>query len=128
MTQDEVFGPLVMVGYGGTYTELIGDRSFRLTPLSRADAAAALGDLRTAPLLSGYRSAPRLDVAAVERLLVCLGRLADDVPEIAEIDLNPVIVHEHGVSVVDAKVRLRPLPQAPDPDLRNMRPPAGEGS
>ncbi|WP_406032120.1 bifunctional GNAT family N-acetyltransferase/acetate--CoA ligase family protein [Nocardioides sp. NBC_00163] len=126
--QDEVFGPLVMVGYGGTYTELIDDRSFRLTPLSRADAAAALGELRTAPLLSGYRGAPRLDTAAVERLLVCLGRLADDVPEVAEIDLNPVIVHERGVSVVDAKVRLRPLPQAPDPDLRNMRPPAGDGS
>jgi len=128
VTQDEVFGPLVMVGYGGTYTELIGDRSFRLTPLSRADASAALSELRTAPLLSGYRGAPAVDAAAVERLLVGLGRLADDVPEVAEIDLNPVIVHERGVSVVDAKVRLRPLPQAPDPDLRNMRPPAGEGS
>ncbi|MFD4324784.1 GNAT family N-acetyltransferase [Nocardioides sp. NPDC058538] len=130
VTQDEVFGPLVMVGYGGTHTELIGDRSFRLTPLSRADAAAALAELRTAPLLSGYRGAPRLDAAAVERLLVSLGRLADDVSEVAEIDLNPVIVHERGVSVVDAKVRLRPLPLAPDPGLRNLRPPAGsaEGS
>lgn len=127
VTQDEVFGPLVMVGYGGTYTELIGDRSFRLTPLSRADAAAALSELRTAPLLSGYRGAPAVDAAAVEHLLVCLGRLADDVPEVAEVDLNPVIVHERGVSVVDAKVRLRPLPQVSDPGLRNLRPPAGAG-
>lgn len=127
VTQDKVFGPLVMVGYGGTYTELIDDRSFRLTPLSRADAAAALGELRTAPLLSGYRGAPPSDAAAVEHLLVCLGQLADDVPEVAEIDLNPVIVHERGVSVVDAKIRLRPLPPVSDPDLRNLRPPAGAG-
>lgn len=130
VTQDEVFGPLVMVGYGGTYTELIGDRSFRLTPLSRADATAALAELRTAPLLSGYRGSPRLDAAAAEHLLVCLGRLADDLPEVAEIDLNPVIVHERGVSVVDAKIRLRPSQHAPDPGLRSLRPPAraGEGS
>ncbi len=106
VTHDEVFGPLVMVGHGGTHAELIGDRSFRLTPLSRADAASALAELRTAPLLTGYRGAPPLDVAAVEHLLIRLGRLAEDIPEIAEIDLDPVIVHERGVSVVDAKVHV----------------------
>ncbi|MBG6096989.1 bifunctional acetate--CoA ligase family protein/GNAT family N-acetyltransferase [Nocardioides luteus] len=127
VTQDKVFGPLVMVGYGGVYTELIEDRSFLLTPLCRADAAAAIADLRTAPLLTGYRGAPAADAAAVEHLLVCLGRLADDLPEVAEIDLNPVIVHERGVSVVDAKVRLHPAAQAPDPDLRRLRPPIGPG-
>ncbi|WP_177191428.1 bifunctional acetate--CoA ligase family protein/GNAT family N-acetyltransferase [Nocardioides luteus] len=126
VTHDKVFGPLVMVGYGGIYTELIGDRSFRLTPLSRADAASALAELRTAPLLSGYRGAPPQDVAAVEHLLVCLGRLAEDIPEIAEIDLNPVIVHERGVSVVDAKVRLHPAVPAPDPDLRRLSAPIGQ--
>ncbi|MFE6648852.1 GNAT family N-acetyltransferase [Nocardioides sp. NPDC057772] len=125
VTQDKVFGPLVMVGYGGTYTELIEDRSFRLTPLTRADAAAAIAELRTAPLLAGYRGAPAADAAAVEHLLVCLGRLADDPPEVAEIDLNPVIVHERGVSVVDAKVRLRTPSDRPDPALRSLRPPLG---
>ena len=125
VTHDDIFGPLVMVGYGGVYTELISDRSFRLTPLSRADAASALAELRTAPLLSGYRGAPPPDVAAVEHLLVCLGRLAEDIPEIAEIDLNPVIVHERGVSVVDAKVRLHPAALVPDPDLRRLSPPIG---
>lgn len=125
VVQDPVFGPLVMVGYGGAYTELIGDRSFRLTPLNRADAAAALAELRTAPLLAGYRGAPPADAGAVEHLLVTLGRLADDFPEIAEIDLDPVIVHERGVSVVDAKVRLHPAPPATASDLRSLRPPVG---
>ncbi|MFD7072784.1 GNAT family N-acetyltransferase [Nocardioides sp. NPDC059952] len=127
VTQDALFGPLVMVGYGGAFTELIGDRSFRLTPLSHSDAAAALRDLRTAPLLWGYRGAPPADAGAVEHLLVSLGRLADDLPEVAEIDLNPLIVHERGISVVDAKVRLQPSPQASEPALRGLLPPAGAG-
>ncbi|MFD7072800.1 acetate--CoA ligase family protein [Nocardioides sp. NPDC059952] len=106
VAQDEVFGPLVTCSYGGMATELIGDRSYRLAPLSETDAASALRELRTAPLLFGHRGAPEADVAAVENLLICLGRLADDLPQVAEVDLDPVIVHEHGLAVLDAKVLL----------------------
>ncbi|SDK54085.1 Acyl-CoA synthetase (NDP forming) [Nocardioides sp. YR527] len=108
VTQDQVFGPLVMCGYGGVATELIGDRSYRLAPLSDTDAASALRELRTAPLLFGHRGAPAADVAAVENLLLSIGRLADDLPQVAEVELDPVIVHERGLSIVDAKVLITP--------------------
>src|SRR5690606_39071699 len=117
VVQDDVFGPLVMCGYGGTNTEVFADRVFRLTPLTDTDAATAVRELRSAPLLFGHRGAPPADVAAVEDLLIRLGRLADDLPQVAEVDLNPVIVHEHGIAVVDAKVRIRPFDATPNPVL-----------
>jgi acyl-CoA synthetase (NDP forming) len=130
VVQDDLFGPLVMCGYGGTDTEVIADRTFRLAPLTTLDAASAVRDLRTARLLFGHRGAPAVDVAAVEDLLVRLGRLADDLPQVAELDLNPVIVHEHGIALVDAKVRLRPCPDVPNPTLPRLRPamPTHQGS
>ncbi|WP_052694092.1 acetate--CoA ligase family protein [Nocardioides luteus] len=106
VVHDETFGPLVMCGYGGVAGELIGDRSFRLAPLTDIDAASAVRELRTSPLLFGHRGAPAVDVASVERLLIRLGQLADDLPQIDRIDLDPVIVHEHGLAVVGAEVLL----------------------
>ena len=77
--------------------------------------------LRTSPLLFGYRGSPPLDVPALEDLILRVAQLAQDVPEITEMDLNPVIVHEHGVVAVDAKVRCAPAVSAPPPELRRMR-------
>ncbi len=103
---DPGFGPLVMVAAGGVATDLLADRVFLLPPLTRHDAGRALRSLRSWPLLDGFRGTPRVDVAAIEQLIVSLGALASDVPEVAELDLNPVLVTPDGCSLVDVKVRL----------------------
>jgi acyl-CoA synthetase (NDP forming)/GNAT superfamily N-acetyltransferase len=105
---DPAFGPLVMFGLGGVASELLADRTFRILPLSQEDAAAQVRGLRAARLLFGYRGSPPVAVPALENLLLRLGRLAEDVPEIAELDLNPVLARPEGVVAVDVKVRLAP--------------------
>ena len=104
--QDPVFGPLVAVGPGGTFAELIGDASFRLAPLTDADATELVHRGKVGKLLAGFRGAPAADVAAVADLLLRVGRLADDFPEVAELDLNPVIAGPQGAVAVDARVRV----------------------
>lgn len=106
VVRDPVFGPLVMVAPGGLTTDLMADRVVLLPPLTRGDASRALRSLRSWPLLEGYRGSNRVDVAALERLVVALGVLATDVPEVAELDLNPVLVTPDGCSLLDVKVRL----------------------
>ncbi|KAA0235609.1 MAG: hypothetical protein JJLCMIEE_00520 [Acidimicrobiales bacterium] len=125
---DPSFGPLVMFGMGGVAAELLGDRAFRMLPLTDLDARALIEEIRTAPLLHGYRGAPPTDVDGLIDLLLRVGRLADDIPQLAEMDLNPVIVRPDGVTVVDVKVRVASLPEPPDLSLRRLegRPPAQE--
>jgi acetyl coenzyme A synthetase (ADP forming)-like protein len=103
--QDPVFGPLVALGPGGTLAELIGAVGFRLAPLTDADAAELVGGEKVAKLLGGFRGAPAADIGAVTDLLLRVGRLADDLPTVAELDLNPVIAGPAGCTVVDARVR-----------------------
>ncbi|GAB3975552.1 hypothetical protein GCM10029978_059970 [Actinoallomurus acanthiterrae] len=118
--QEPVFGPLVVFGLGGVATEVLGDRSARLTPLTDVDAAELIRSVRSAPLLLGYRGAPAVDTASLEETLLRLSRLADDHPQIAEVDLNPIIARPDGVVAVDARVRV--LPQRRwDPYLRRLR-------
>jgi ATP-grasp domain len=90
VVHDPLFGSLVMLGLGGVHTELLGDRALQLLPVTDLDAARMWRSPRAAPLLTGYRGAPGVDTAAVEDLLLRLGRLAEDFPEIAELDLNPI--------------------------------------
>ena len=78
-----------------------------MLPLTDADAAAMIRETRSYRLLLGFRGSPPADVEAVERLLLALGALAEAAPRIAEVDLNPVIVHQKGVSVVDARIILK---------------------
>ena len=106
VVRDPGFGPLVMVAAGGVTIDLLADRVFLLPPLSRGDALRALRSLRSWPLLDGFRGTPRVDVGALQDLVVSLGALATDVPEVAELDLNPVLVTPDGCSLVDVKVRL----------------------
>ena len=118
VVHDPSFGPLVMFGTGGTAVELFGDRSFRILPLTDLDVAELVRSVRGSPLLFGYRGSPEVDVAALQDLLLRVGRLAEDIPEIAEMDLNPVIAWPGGAVAVDAKVRLaRGGPEA-DPTVR----------
>lgn len=108
VTNDPVFGPLVAFGSGGYLVELLDDLVFRVLPLTDRDAAEMIRSTRSFRLLKGYRGSPEADIAAVEDLLLRLGALAEAVPQIAEIDLNPVIVHPKGdgITMIDARVRL----------------------
>ena len=106
VVRDPTMGPLVMVAAGGVATDLWADRAFLLPPISLADAQHAVRGLRIWPLLEGYRGGRAADVADLERLVVALGRLAVEVPEIAELDLNPVIVGASSCSIVDVRLRL----------------------
>lgn len=121
ITRDPGFGPLVMVAAGGVAEAVWADRTFLLPPISRRDAARALRSLRIWPLLDGYRGAPPVDVAHIEDLLCSLGRLAREVPEVAELDLNPVIATGRGAALVDVKVRLTPSSMSDDFRPRQLR-------
>ena len=100
------FGPLVMVAAGGVATGILDDRTFLLPPFTTTEAARAIRSLRIWPLLDGYRGATPIDTAGLEEIVVALGELALDVPEIAELDLNPVMCTPAGTVLVDVKVRL----------------------
>jgi acyl-CoA synthetase (NDP forming)/GNAT superfamily N-acetyltransferase len=123
IVHDRLFGSLVMLGLGGIYTDILGDRTFRLLPLTDVDAAGMWRSLRAARLLTGYRGGPVVSTAALEDLLLRLGQLAEDLPEVAELDLNPVLAGPDGVVAVDVKLRLAPVSGEPDPYLRGLREP-----
>lgn len=106
VAHDQQFGPVVACGAGGVLVELIKDVSVRLTPVSREDASAMIRELKTFPLLEGYRGSPRLDIPALEDVILRVSALVDDIPAIAELDLNPVLVHESGATIVDARIRV----------------------
>jgi len=122
LVRDPALGPLVMVAAGGVATDVWDDRAFLMPPLAHADAARAVRSLRVWPLLDGFRGAPPADVPGLEGMLEALGRLAVDLPDVAELDLNPVLVGPDGCVVVDARVRLaRPVgPDGAGP--RQLRP------
>jgi acetate---CoA ligase (ADP-forming) len=110
VVHDATFGPVVAVGAGGTSAELLGDVTVRLAPLTDRDAADALRELTTFPLLDGWRGAPAADQKALEDVLLRIGQLADDHPEIAELDCNPVIAGPDGAVIVDVRVRVEMPP------------------
>jgi acyl-CoA synthetase (NDP forming) len=120
VVQEPVFGPLVVFGIGGVATEVLGDYTARLTPLTDTDADDLIHGVHAAPLLLGHRGTPPVDMAALADVLLRVSRLADDLPEIAELDLNPVIATPSGVHAVDARIRLSPARRR-DPFLRRLR-------
>ncbi|MCK2215917.1 GNAT family N-acetyltransferase [Actinomadura sp. ATCC 31491] len=114
-----VFGPLVMVGMGGVTADLLADRAFRAAPV--ADPEEMIAELRCAPLLHGYRGSPPVNAAALAEQISRVSALLDDLPEVAELDLNPVIVTPLAAAVVDARIRLAPCEPPPSPLLRHLR-------
>jgi acetyltransferase len=106
VTRDPQYGSILMFGLGGVFVEVIKDVVFRALPLSEADAWQMLEDLRYREVLDGVRGAKAVDKALLVELLLRVSRIATLHPEIGEIDLNPVIFHEHGYSVVDARMIL----------------------
>jgi acyl-CoA synthetase (NDP forming) len=115
-----VFGPLIVFGLGGAATDVLGDRSARLTPLTDTDAAALIRSIRAAPLLLGHHGTAAADVPALQDILMRLSRLADDLPQVAELELDPVIARPDGAHVVDARVRVLSA-EPTDPYLRRLR-------
>ncbi len=119
VVQEPVFGPLVVFGSGDAATEVPGNQVARLTPLTDVDAGEMINSVRAAPLLAGRRGTPPADTAALAEALLRVSRLADDLPEVSELDLNPVIARPDGVWCVDVRVRISPA-EPRDPFLRRL--------
>ncbi len=107
VVQDPTFGPLVAFGPGGTFAELIGEATFRIAPLTDTDVLELVTTGKAGRLVAGYRGAPAADAAALADLLARLSRLGDELPEVAELDLNPIFADPDGCIAVDARIRLR---------------------
>jgi acyl-CoA synthetase (NDP forming) len=108
VTHDPEFGPLIMFGLGGAYVELVRDVVFRLCPLTDHDIESMLWSVRSSELLKGYRGKPPGDVAAIKDLLSRVSQMVADIPELLEMDLNPVkiLAPGRGCVVVDARMRM----------------------
>jgi len=106
---DPVFGPLVAFGLGGVVAEVIGDVAFRVHPLTDVDAEELIASVKASTLLQGYHGRPAADARALREVLLRISQVVEDVPEIDEIDINPVMVRDEGQGAValDARIRLR---------------------
>lgn len=107
VSADPLFGPLIAFGLGGIYVEILGDVRFRVTPLTDRDAAEMAREIRGYRLLEGYRGHPPADVEAIEEVLLRVSRLVEEVPEIGELDLNPIFARPPGQGCLIADARIR---------------------
>jgi len=119
VVQEPVFGPLVVFGSGGAATDVPGEHVTRLTPLTDADADEMIHAARAAARLFGDHGAPPVDTAALADALLRVSRLADDLPEVSELDLNPVVAREDGAYCVDVRAHITPA-EPRDPFLRRL--------
>jgi acetyltransferase len=106
MNRDPQFGPLVMFGLGGIYVEVLKDVTFRVAPFSRRQATEMLGEIRSYNLLRGVRGQPPADMEALIDVLLRIGQLVTDFPEIVEMDINPLLVFEQGRGAMGVDMRL----------------------
>jgi acetyltransferase len=111
-TVDPVFGPVILFGQGGTAVEVMADRAVALPPLNVPLARALVARTRVARLMAGWRDTPAVDESAVHRVLLAVSQLLAEVPEIAELDINPLIVNFEGAVALDARIRLDPAKTA----------------
>jgi acyl-CoA synthetase (NDP forming)/GNAT superfamily N-acetyltransferase len=119
VVQEPVFGPVVVFGLGGVATEVLGDHAARLAPLTDADADDLIHSIRAAPALLGNGGQSGADLGALRNTLLRVSRLADDLPEVAELDLNPVIARPDGATAADARIRVSSHRPA-DPFVRQL--------
>jgi len=106
VTHDQSFGPVIACGAGGIFVELMKDISVRIAPLTDRDADEMISSLKSYPILTGYRGSAAYDVNALKEIVLRVSSLVDEIPEIAEMDLNPVMLLQKGAYVVDARVRV----------------------
>jgi acyl-CoA synthetase (NDP forming) len=110
MSRDLLFGPMIAFGLGGVHVEILRDVQFRVAPLTDRDATEMVSSIRGHRLLAGYRGKPVVDIKAIEEILLRLSQLVEAIPEIGELDLNPVFAlpDAQGCRIVDARIRLVP--------------------
>ncbi len=108
VTHDPLFGPLMAFGLGGIHVEILGDVQFRITPLTDRDASDMVRGIKGYPLLTGYRGHAAADLEALEETLLRISRLVEEIPEITELDLNPIFALPpgQGCRIVDARIRV----------------------
>lgn len=106
MTRDPQFGATVMFGLGGIFVEVYRDVAFRIVPLAERDAREMIREVKGLPLLTGFRGRAPGDLEAIARILLRVSRMAEELPEIAEVDLNPIVIYEQGGLLLDARVLL----------------------
>ena len=110
----------VSVGLDGIATELLGDVAYRVPPLTTADGAAMVRDLKAAPALFGRHGGRSMDVAAVEDLLHRMAQLADDLPQLASVSLRPCVASVNGIAVLGGEVIIAPTADQRDPLAREL--------
>jgi acyl-CoA synthetase (NDP forming) len=110
--EDPLFGPVVSFGVSGPLTELMGDRSYRIPPMHSGDASDMVREIRSAPLLFGYRGSEQVDVPAVEDLLLRVAQLKNDLPHVRSLELDLVLVGTAGATVLNAVGRVEPVADA----------------
>ncbi|MGA2529266.1 MAG: bifunctional GNAT family N-acetyltransferase/acetate--CoA ligase family protein [Acidimicrobiales bacterium] len=121
LVEDPSFGPLVMFGLGGKQAELLRDQMWSLVPMTTQDARQLVGGLRSSPLLTGYRGSALVELSALADVLSRVARLAEDIPEVAELSLNPVVASAQGAVVLDARIRVSTALHEPSLLRRVMR-------
>jgi len=114
-----VAGPLVLFGPGGPDDDALTDRAARLAPLTDADADDLIRSVRSAPRLLGRTGAPAADLAALRNILLRVSRMVEDLPQIAELELSPVIARPDGIQAVDGRIRIQAAEPA-DAHLRRL--------
>jgi acetyltransferase len=105
---DDQFGPVILFGMGGIMVEAMKDFSTRVLPITNLSAKRMIDDIKMSPILKGTRGTPPCDLKSLRELLKKVSSLIESYPEIHEMDLNPIIVHERGVTIVDARIILGP--------------------
>jgi acyl-CoA synthetase (NDP forming) len=112
--EDPLFGPIMSFGLAGAPSELLGDRSYRIPPMTDVDTASMVRELRSAPLLQGYRGAEPVDLSAIEEVIHRVARLKHDLPRLVLIDLALVMATPQGVCVLDVEAEVAPVGQTRD--------------
>ncbi|GAB3280988.1 bifunctional acetate--CoA ligase family protein/GNAT family N-acetyltransferase [Parasphingorhabdus pacifica] len=121
LLDDPSFGTLVSFGLSGVASELLGDKAYRAVPLSDVDVASLVRAPRAAPMLTGYKGAEPADLEALEDLVLRVAALAEDLPEIRKLTLEPVLASERGTYVTGARVAIEPSHAWPDSGPRRLR-------